>query len=81
MTIQLFPEQQRWLESQVAAGHFTSIEQAVAAAVADPMATVDEDLAWAKPLVDAASAELKRGEGVPADKAIVRIRTSLDRSR
>lgn len=81
MTIQLSPEQQRWLEAQVAAGHFASLEQAVAVAVADLMATAPDDLDWAKPLVDEAAAELDRGEGVPRDEAIARIRTVLDRRR
>lgn len=79
MTIQLSPEQQQWLEAQVAAGHFASLEQAVAVAIADLMATTDDDLARAKPLVDQAEAELQRGEGVPADEALARIRKSLDR--
>ena len=79
MTIQLSPEQQQWLEAQVAAGHFSSLEQAVAVAIADLMATAEDDLDWAKPLVDEAAAELDRGEGVPADKAFARIRKSLDR--
>lgn len=79
MTIQLSPEQQRWLEAQVAAGHFASLEQAVAVAVADLMATVEDDLDWAKPLVDEAAAELDRGEGVPVDEAFARIRKTLDR--
>ena len=81
MTIQLSPEQQHWLEAQVAAGHFVSLEQAVAVAIADLMAMEDGDLAWAKPLVDAATTELARGEGVPGDEAVGRIRTALDRSR
>jgi antitoxin ParD1/3/4 len=79
MTIQLSPEQQRWLEDQVKAGHFASLEQAVAVAIADLMATVDDDLEWAKPLVDEAAAELDRGEGVPIDEAFARIRKNLDR--
>lgn len=79
MTIQLSPEQQRWLEAQVAAGHFASLEQAVAVAIADLMATVEDDLEWAKPLVDEAAAELDRGEGVPADEAFARIRKVIDR--
>jgi len=78
MTIQLSPEQQQWLEDQVAAGHFSSLDQAVAVAIADLMATVEDDLDWAKPLVDEAAAELDRGEGVPADEAFARIRKSLD---
>ena len=79
MTIQLSPEQQQWLEAQVAAGHFSSLEQAVAVAIADLMATAEDDLDRAKPLVDEAAAELDRGEGVPADEAFARIRKSLDR--
>ena len=79
MTIQLSPEQQQWLEAQVAAGHFSSLEQAVAVAIADLMATAEDDLDWANPLVDEAAAELDRGEGVPADEAFARIRKSLDR--
>lgn len=79
MTVQLSPEQQRWLEDQVKAVHFASLEQAVAVAIADLMATVDDDLEWAKPLVDEAAAELDRGEGVPVDEAFARIRKTLDR--
>jgi len=79
MTIQLSPEQQRWLEAQVAAGHFTSLEQAVAVAIADLTATTADDLAWAKPLVDEAAEQLARGQGIPADQALAWIRKSLDR--
>jgi antitoxin ParD1/3/4 len=79
MTIQLSPEQQQWLEAQVAVGHFSSLEQAVAVAIADLMAMAEDDLDWAKPLVDEAAAELDRGEGVPADEAFARIHKSLDR--
>jgi antitoxin ParD1/3/4 len=79
MTIQLSPEQQRWLEAQVAAGHFTSLEEAVAVAIADLMAAVDDDFEWAKPLVDEAAAELDRGEGIPAEEVYARIRKVLDR--
>jgi antitoxin ParD1/3/4 len=78
MTVQLSPEQQRWLEDQVKAGHFASLEQAVAVAIADLMATVDDDLEWAKPLVDEAITEVERGEGVPADEAWARIRKSVE---
>ena len=77
MTIQLSPEQEQWLTAQVAAGHFASLEQAVAVAVADLMATVDDDLDWAKPQVDVAAEELTRGEGVPGDEAIRKIRAAL----
>ena len=52
----------RELEDQVAAGHFTSLEEALALAVADLMAAETDDLAWAKPYVDEARASLARGD-------------------
>ena len=79
MTIQLSPEQQQWLEAQVAAGHFSSLEQAVAVAIADLMATAEDDLDWAKPLVDEAIASVERGEGIPADEAWQQILKPFDR--
>lgn len=79
MSIQLSPEQQRWLEAQVAAGHFSSLEEAVAVAIADLMATAEDDLDWAKPLVDEAIASVERGEGIPADEAWERILKPFDR--
>jgi Arc/MetJ-type ribon-helix-helix transcriptional regulator len=79
MTIQLSPEQEQWLKAQVAAGHFASLEQALAVAVADLMATVDDDLDWARPQVDAATEELARGEGIPAEEAVRRMRAVLKR--
>jgi len=79
MTIQLSPEQQRWLEAQVEAGHFSSLEQAVAVAIADLMATTEDDLDWAKPLVDEAIASVERGEGIPANEAWERILKPSDR--
>ena len=50
MKITLATEQPKWLEAQVAAGSFASIEDALAVAVADLMAVQNDDLAWAKPL-------------------------------
>lgn len=79
MSIQLSPEQQRWLEAQVAAGHFSSLEEAVTVAIADLMAIAEDDLDWAKPLVDEAIASVERGEGIPADEAWERILKPFDR--
>jgi len=73
MTIRLPAEQQKWLEEQVAAGRFGSVDDAVALAVADLMATDEDDLAWAKPYVDEARAAVARGEVVPLDDALADI--------
>ena len=65
MTITLTPEQQKRLEAEVAAGRFASVEEAVRIAVATFLAPIDTtDLSWAKPYLDAARAELARGEYV-----------------
>jgi Arc/MetJ-type ribon-helix-helix transcriptional regulator len=62
MNIKLPAELQKWLEDQVAAGHFGSVDEALALAVADLMAADTGDLAWAKPYVDQARASLARGD-------------------
>jgi hypothetical protein len=67
MSITLTPEQQRWLEGQVAAGHFPSVEDAVRMAVADFKAINTDDLTWAKPYVDEARESVARGEVVSGD--------------
>ena len=77
MTVQLSPEQQRWLEAQVAAGHFESLEQAVEVAVADLMAMSEDELDWAKPLIDAGLAELNRREVVSGDEAMASLEALL----
>lgn len=67
MAIMLTAEQQKRLEAEVAAGRFKSVEDAVRAAV-DYLLFIDAaDLEWAKPMLDAARASLRRGQGVPAD--------------
>jgi antitoxin ParD1/3/4 len=73
MNIRLSPDQQAWLEAQVAAGRFSSVDDAVAIAVADLMAINDDDLAWAKPYVDEARAAAVRGEVVSLDDALADI--------
>jgi antitoxin ParD1/3/4 len=77
MNIRLRTEQQAWLEAQVAAGHFDSIDDAVAVAVADLMAIDQDDLAWAKADVDEARAAATRGEIVSIDDAAADIDAHL----
>ena len=81
MTVQLSPEQQRWLEAQVEAGHFASIEQAVAIAVADLMAMTDDELAWAKPLIEVGLADAEHGRIVSGDEALADLRATLREPR
>jgi Arc/MetJ-type ribon-helix-helix transcriptional regulator len=64
MTITLTPEQQRWLEAEVAAGRIASVEDAVRLAVDLIMPVDTTDLSWAKPYLDEAREQVDRGECV-----------------
>ena len=78
MTITLTPKQQAWLEAEVAAGHFTSVEEAVQVAVAELMRPIDTtDLSWARPYLDEARGSLDRGEGIPAEQVFAEIDARL----
>lgn len=67
MNITLPREQQEWLEAQVKAGAYGSLDEAVASIVAEHMIDTD-DLDWAKPLVDEARASIARGEGMTLEE-------------
>ena len=67
MSISLTPEQQVWLNAHVARGDFASVEEAVRQLLDERIverAIEEDDLAWAKPCVDEAQAEVGRGEFV-----------------
>jgi Arc/MetJ-type ribon-helix-helix transcriptional regulator len=69
ITITLTPDQQRDLESQVAAGHFPSVEAAVKIALDNLLPGDDTDLDWARPLVDEARADAANGDVIPGQEA------------
>lgn len=81
MNITLPPEQQKWLEAEVAAGRFQSIEDAVAAAVAELMSIRDDDLAWARPYVEQARASVARGDVMSGEEFYKRLEAKLDALR
>ncbi len=67
MTITLTPEQQDWIDAHVARGDYASAEEATRVLLDDAIARrtlADDDLGWAKPLVDEALAEVERGETI-----------------
>ena len=68
MNITLLREQQDWLEAQVRAGAYESIDEAVASIVAEHMLVDLDDRDWAKPLVDEARASIARGEGMTLEE-------------
>ncbi len=81
MNIKLPPEQQKWLEAQVAAGHYASVDEALAVAVADLMAIHSDDLAWAKPYVDQARASVARGDVLSGEEYFKRLNAKLESMR
>jgi antitoxin ParD1/3/4 len=81
MNIKLPLEQQKWLEMQVAAGHYASVDEALAVAVADLMAIHSDDLAWAKPFVDKARASVARGDVISGEKYFKRLNAKLESLR
>jgi antitoxin ParD1/3/4 len=78
MTINLPRDQQEWLEAQVKAGAYDSVEEAVASIVAERMHLDVDDLSWAKPLVDEARASIARGEGMTLEEHRTRIAERLN---
>jgi antitoxin ParD1/3/4 len=68
MDITLPREQQEWLEAQVRAGAYESVDEALASIVAEHMLIDVDDLDWAKPLVDEARASIARGEGMTLEE-------------
>ena len=68
MNVKLPPRQLEWLEAQVAAGQFASVNEALTVAVADLMAIEQDDLAWAKPYVDAARESIARGDVISGEE-------------
>jgi antitoxin ParD1/3/4 len=80
MNIPLPPDQEDWLRAQVARGRFSSLEEAVASAVAGLRAQEAIDDAWTKPLIDEALAALDRGEGTPWRKGEALERIKANRS-
>lgn len=71
MTITLKPEQEAWLKAHVATGEFVSIEEAARQLIDERIAdreSDNDDLSWAKPLVDEGLAALDRGEFISLEE-------------
>jgi antitoxin ParD1/3/4 len=77
MNVSLPKEQLEWLEAQVAAGHFASIDEALAIAVADLKALSEDDLAWARPYVEEARASIARGDVISREEFFRRLNAKI----
>jgi antitoxin ParD1/3/4 len=78
MNVTLPPDQQKWLEAQVAAGAFASVDEALATAVADLMSIHRDDLAWARPYVDQARASIARGDVLAGEEYFKRLNAKIE---
>jgi antitoxin ParD1/3/4 len=71
-SITLNPDQEAQIKTRVASGDFASVEEAARQLIDEALAerALDEsdDLAWAKPYVDEALAEVARGEEIPLEE-------------
>ena len=66
MTITPTAEQEAWCQIHVASGDFASVEEAARQLIDERIAELaiedGDDMAWAKPLVDEARADIARGD-------------------
>jgi len=63
MHIDLTPEQESWIKARVASGDFASVEQAARRLIDERIAELEnDDMAWAKPMVDEGLAALESGD-------------------
>jgi antitoxin ParD1/3/4 len=74
--MQLPPDVQDWIERQVEAGAFKTPAEAIAFAVRQ-VAPAQDDLSWAKPVVDEAIAEIEGGQGIPRSEAMQQVRAHI----
>ena len=80
MVLELTPEQEAWVSAHVAKGDFPSAEEAVRQLLAERIAEIvleEDDLAWAKPLVDEGLADLERGAVLTLDEHKTRLTARL----
>jgi Arc/MetJ-type ribon-helix-helix transcriptional regulator len=66
--ITLTSEQQKWLEAEVAAGRYASVQEAVRIAVDYLLPAGTADLSWTKPYLDEGRAQIARGEFITLDE-------------
>ncbi len=81
MNITLPREQQEWLEAQVRAGAYESIDEAVASIVAEFMHLDLNDLDWAIPLVEEGRAALEKEGGLTIEEHRARVAAKLESLR
>jgi antitoxin ParD1/3/4 len=84
MPITLKPEQQQFIQQQIALGRFESVEEVLEKALQLLSSQYLEYDAWVEDTrakIDEAQLEIDRGEGIPLDIAMVQLRDQLHRNQ
>jgi antitoxin ParD1/3/4 len=82
--IALKPEQQQFIQQQIALGRFGSEEEVLEKALqllSSQYREYDEWVEDTRAKIDEAQAEIDRGEGIPLDVAMTQLRDRLQRNR
>jgi antitoxin ParD1/3/4 len=80
MSITLKPEQQQFIQQQIALGRFRSEEEVLEKALqllSSQYLEYDNWVADTKAKIDEAQQEIDRGKGIPLDIAMVQLRSQL----
>jgi antitoxin ParD1/3/4 len=83
MTITLQPEQEQFIQAQLATGRYTSATEVIAEALLLLEKRNDYDR-WVEDLrvkIDIAAAQLDRGEGIDGETAIAQLKAKLHKTR
>jgi antitoxin ParD1/3/4 len=84
MSIMLKPEQQQFIQQQIALGRFGSEEEVLEKALqllSSQYLEYDNWVADTRSKIDEAQLEIDRGEGIPIDIAMAQLRSQPDRNR
>lgn len=84
MSIALKPEQQQFIQQQIALGRFGSEEEVLEKALQLLSSQYREYDNWiedTRAKIDEAQAQIDRGEGIPLDVAMTQLRERLHRDR
>ena len=81
MSITLRRDQQEWLEAQVKAGAYDTVDEAIASILAERMQLEGDDLSWAMPLVDEGRASIERGEVLTVEEHLAHVNETLKKIR
>jgi antitoxin ParD1/3/4 len=73
MMIDLPADQQKWLEAEVAAGRFASVEEALSIAVLDLRLSVEADDSWMKPYVEEAWRAVDAGDVISGEEFLAEL--------